>query len=356
MKSRKSSKTALVFVLVAGVAILSMDSYTLLKTFALEEVSTYVHMTVDTEAGTEVQSKVAENPNTDKADDTGHTLAASEPTSFARTTEADTTAGGNMDSQSILTGTQAEISSTVTDSSYSDENIQINIDTIRTNDTTVYVADIMLSSAQYLKTALAKGAFGRNVTDTTSSMAQESNAILAVNGDYYGANDAGYVIRNGQLLRSTVRSGKTTKDLAIYADGSFEIIDETQISVEELVEKGAVNVLAFGPVLIQNGEIVVSTTDEVGKAMSENPRTAIGIIDENHYIIVVSDGRTSESSGLSLYELAQVMQSYNVKTAYNLDGGGSSTMYFNGEIINNPTTNGHSIKEREVSDIVYIGY
>ena len=59
---------------------------------------------------------------------------------------------------------------------------------------------------------------------------------------------------------------------------------------------------------------------EVGQSMASNPRTAIGIIDENHYIIVVSDGRTSESEGLSLYQLAEVMKSYGVKTAYNLDG------------------------------------
>ena len=55
-------------------------------------------------------------------------------------------------------------------------------------------------------------------------------------------------------------------------------------------------------------------------------------------------------------ELAEFMDRLGVETAYNLDGGGSSTMYFNGEIINNPTTSGRSIQERSVSDIVYIGY
>ena len=99
-----------------------------------------------------------------------------------------------------------------------------------------------------------------------------------------------------------------------------------------------------------------SQNEEVGRAMANNPRTAIGIIDDLHYILVVSDGRTNESQGLSLYELAQVMQQYGCKTAYNLDGGGSSTMYFNGQVINNPTTNGNRISERSVSDIVYIGY
>ena len=55
-------------------------------------------------------------------------------------------------------------------------------------------------------------------------------------------------------------------------------------------------------------------------------------------IFVVSDGRTDESSGLSLYELACFMKDLGVNTAYNLDGGGSSTMVFNGELVNNPTS------------------
>lgn len=54
-------------------------------------------------------------------------------------------------------------------------------------------------------------------------------------------------------------------------------------------------------------------------------------------------------------ELAEFMESLGATTAYNLDGGGSSTMVFEGEVINNPTTSGKSIKEREVNDIVYIG-
>ena len=62
------------------------------------------------------------------------------------------------------------------------------------------------------------------------------------------------------------------------------------------------------------------------------------------------------AAGLSLYELAQLMQLLGAQTAYNLDGGGSSTLYFNGTVVNNPTTNGRCIQERSVSDIVYIGY
>ena len=259
-------------------------------------------------------------------------------------------------STNTATASQAAKTATVTDSSYKDDNISINLTETTVKNTQVYVADITVSSSDYLKTAFAQNAFGTNVTEKTYETATDNNAILAINGDYYGANSTGYVIRNGVVYRDTVRENSNNGDLAIYKDGSFKIIYEDQISAEQLVKDGVVNLLAFGPTLVENGEIAVGTNEEVGQAMASNPRTAIGIIDENHYIIVVSDGRTSESKGLSLYQMAEVMKSYGVKTAYNLDGGGSSTLYFNGQVINKPTTGGNRISERAVSDIVYIGY
>ena len=266
--------------------------------------------------------------------------------------ESITTVKANTTSSSTST-TATNVSTS--DTSYSDDNISITLTKKTVSNTQVYIADITVSSAEYLKTALAQNTYGTNVTAKTSVTAANNNAILAINGDYYGANSTGYVIRNGVVYRDTVREDSSNGDLAIYKDGSFKIIYEDEISAEQLVKDGVVNLLAFGPSLVENGEIVVNTNSEVGQSMASNPRTAIGIIDENHYIIVVSDGRTSESQGLSLYKLAEVMKSYGVKTAYNLDGGGSSTLYFNGQVINKPTTNGN-ISERAVSDIVYIGY
>ena len=272
--------------------------------------------------------------------------------------EAETQSGETQNGSSKQNGTanNAITKSTtpiITANSYTDENIQITITEYEAADTIIYAADVQVSSAEYLKTALAKGVYGRNVTEDTSDIAESAGAIFAVNGDYYGAQQKGYVIRNGVLYRDT-SAGR--EDLVIYEDGSFGIITEGQISAEQLIKDGAQQVLSFGPALIENGQISVGVRSEVGKALASNPRTAIGIIDEAHYLFVVADGRTSESEGLSLYQLAQVMQQLGVKTAYNLDGGGSSTMYFNGRVINNPTTNGRTISERRVSDIVYIGY
>ncbi len=242
----------------------------------------------------------------------------------------------------------------ITDKSYSDDNISITLTEYRQYDTSIYVADVELASANYLKTAFAKSSYGKNVTQKTSEIASTNNAILAINGDYYGVQEKGYVLRNSTLYRNTASSDN--EDLVIYSDGSFDIIHENAVSAESLLAEGAIHILSFGPALVTESNVSVSEGEEVGKAMSSNPRTALGIIDDLHYVLVVSDGRTSKSEGLTLYELATFMQSIGCTTAYNLDGGGSSTMYFNGEVINNPTTNGKSIKERSVSDIVYIGY
>lgn len=246
------------------------------------------------------------------------------------------------------------LSPSVTSDEYKDQNITVTLKEYREYDTTIYVADVKLSSAEHLKTAFAKNSFGRNVNAKTTVTAANNNAILAINGDFYGSREKGYVIRNGKLYRNT--SAGDQEDLVIYGDGSFEIINESKTSADSLIAKGALNVLSFGPALVKDGTVSVGERDEVGKAMASNPRTAVGMIDELHYVFIVSDGRTGKSEGLTLFELANFMQSLGVKTGYNLDGGGSSTMYFNGKLINNPTTNGKKISEREVSDIVYIGY
>ena len=236
-------------------------------------------------------------------------------------------------------------------STYEDENIKISYTQYESNGTTIHVADVQLSSVEYLKTAFAQDTYGKNVTESTSDMASANNALLAVNGDYYGVQEKGYVIRNGVVYRD--KAG-TEDVLCIYADGSMKIIDPSTVTAQELVDQGVWQAFSFGPGLVENGGIAVSLDSEVGRAKASNPRTAIGMIDELHYVFVVSDGRTDESEGLSLYELASFMEQLGVQTAYNLDGGGSSTMVFQGEIVNNPT-GGFGDREREVSDIVYIG-
>ncbi len=249
----------------------------------------------------------------------------------------------------------ATSSPVITDTSYQDDQIQITIDTVYKNNTTVYIADIQLADLEYLKTAFADNTYGRNFKETTSAMAEDNHALFAINGDYYGFRDYGFVLRDGVLYRDTARKSGSDEALLVDGQGNFSIINESETSAASLADAGAWQIFSFGPALIDNGEITVSADSEVGQSMSSNPRTAIGQISPLHYIFIVSDGRTSESAGLSLLELAQVFQERGCTVAYNLDGGGSSTMWFNGRIVNNPT-DGRSSSERSVSDIVYIGY
>lgn len=249
-------------------------------------------------------------------------------------------------------GSTSSTSSGTVIGTYSDSKSKITVTQYRAYDSNIYVADVEVTDGTSILSAFANNTYGRNIIDTTSDMAEENNAVLAINGDYYGARQSGYVIRNGVVYRN---QGSNGEDMVISKDGTLSFISESDTTTDSLIQKQAWQVLSFGPVLVENGQIAVTENDEVGMAMASNPRTAIGTVAKNHYLFVVSDGRTSESAGLSLYELANFMKSLGATNVYNLDGGGSSTMVFQGEVVNNPTTNGNKISERAVSDILYIG-
>jgi exopolysaccharide biosynthesis protein len=220
---------------------------------------------------------------------------------------------------------------------------------------TYFVADVVLSDATQLENAFADNQFGRNIIAYTSQIAEENGAIFAINGDYYGFRSDGIVIRNGVIFRDVpARIG-----LAFYLDGSMKIYDETQTNAQELLESGVWNTLSFGPALIENNSIVSDLTDiEVDSNFGNHsiqgnqPRTGIGIIDANHFVFIVVDGRsTGYSRGVTLTEFANIFKELGCSDAYNIDGGGSSTMYFMGRVVNNPLGKN---KERGTSDILFI--
>ena len=324
-----------------GVLLFSFSTYALLDTFVIPHPmqSVEINAIAETTSTSGIKESVEAAIQSKLGNNTDTTVE----------TDSITTASENTDT-AVETATSIEGGTVI--GQYSDSKTSITLKQYREYDSNIYVADVTVSDASDLKTALANNTYGRNITDTTSDMAANNNAVLAINGDYYGARQSGYVIRNGKLYRDN--SGNRDA-LVIQKNGEFKFVSESETSASDLLQDGALQAFSFGPVLLNNGEISVGENDEVGMAMASNPRTAIGYLGNNHYVFVVSDGRTSESAGLSLYELASFMKELGVKDAYNLDGGGSSTMVFKGEIINNPTTSGRSGEERAVSDIVYIG-
>jgi exopolysaccharide biosynthesis protein len=224
------------------------------------------------------------------------------------------------------------------------------------NDTiTYFVADLVLKDAASLQSAFAKDEFGTNIIEYTSQIAADNDAIFAINGDYYGFRDDGILIRNGVIYRnSPARTG-----LAIYANGDMQVYDETQTDAQTLLDDGAVQTLSFGPALVSDGEAItglgqveIDTNFGNHSIQGSNPRTGIGIIAPNHYVFIVVDGRSNGySKGMTLDQFAAVFADLGCTDAYNLDGGGSSIMYFNGRVVNNPLGKN---QERGTSDILYI--
>ncbi|PPF71065.1 exopolysaccharide biosynthesis protein [Clavibacter michiganensis] len=220
---------------------------------------------------------------------------------------------------------------------------------------TYYVADLLLTDATALRSAFADDAFGENIIDTTSSIAAQNDAAFAINGDYYGFRDTGIVIRNGVAFRDAgAREG-----LAFYRDGHAEVYDETATSADALVAAGVWNTLSFGPAVVRDGaevagiyQVEVDTNFGNHSIQGRQPRTCVGVIAANYLSMVVVDGRsTGYSAGVTLPDLAAIMLDLGCETAYNIDGGGSTTMVHAGELVNRPLG---TTSERGTSDILYI--
>jgi exopolysaccharide biosynthesis protein len=254
---------------------------------------------------------------------------------------------------------QAAGSGTSTATTYKSQTASIAITTVQSGSgsakVTYFVADVQVSDATIVRSAFANDQFGENIIASTSDIAADAGAVLAINGDYYGFRDTGIVIRNGVAFRdSGARQG-----IAFYTDGSAKLYDETTTSAGELVAAGVWNTLSFGPDLVRDGAIIdgiddveVDTNFGNHSVQGNQPRTGVGLIGNNHLLFVVVDGRSDGySRGVTMTEFAQIFVDRKAQVAYNLDGGGSSTMVFNGVLVNNPLGRG---QQRGTSDILYV--
>ena len=232
-----------------------------------------------------------------------------------------------------------------TENSYSSPDLSITVNEVNEGNLTYYVADIYVRDITCFRTALANNTYGSGFRDSITGMAALNNALLAVNGDYYGNTSEGVVIRNGVIYRANA----TNCDVCVlYYDGTMKVMPGSSFSVEEAVEDGAWQAWTFGPALLDTDGSTISSFSSTGRIISANPRTAIGYYEPGHYCLVVVDGR-GESAGITLPQLSRLFYDLGCTAAYNLDGGNSSIMVWGDEIINNPSGGG-----RESSDALLI--
>lgn len=240
------------------------------------------------------------------------------------------------------------------DYAYQDDVRWITVNRISGKDVTYFVADVQLADISGFQTALSGGRpFGS--LEPLSEMAARQQAILAVNGDDYGVHSYGTIIRNGELIRA---HGTTRNMLIVDKEGNMSVKvdrkgEKPEAFSKELLAQGVWQTFEFGPELVRQGQEaefskafdVISTRDS-----RREPRTAIGQIGPLHYILIVADGRQEGySKGMTLPELRQLFVAYGARTAMNLDGGGSTELWFQGEILNRPSGG----EERYVSDMIF---
>ncbi|GAA4938518.1 phosphodiester glycosidase family protein [Actinoplanes utahensis] len=254
---------------------------------------------------------------------------------------------------------EADSGGTATASTYTSDTAKISITKTSTGsgaDTiTYFVADVRVTDATIVRSAFANDQFGANIIANPSEIAASVNAVLAINGDYYGFRDTGIVIRNGVAFRdSGARQG-----LAFHADGTMRLYDETTTTADRLIAGGVWNTLSFGPGLVENGKAIsgidrveVDTNFGNHSVQGQQPRTGVGLVAANHLLFVVVDGRSEGySRGVTMPEFAEILVGLGAETAYNLDGGGSSAMIFQDRLVNDPLGKG---QERGTSDILYV--
>ena len=143
-----------------------------------------------------------------------------------------------------------------------------------------------------------------------------SNAIISQNG---------FVIVGPRKKLETIANAKKLK-LNIQINPEWKDVN---------------HIVSGGPYLVKNGEVYVDmTAQKLASVGGRNPRTAIGYTKDNHLIMLTADGREGSSIGLTLMELAELMKEFGCINAMNLDGGGSTVMYVQGEVVNKPTVKG----------------
>ncbi len=235
-----------------------------------------------------------------------------------------------------------------TENGYLDASLRVEMSTVRRADADFYVAHIKIKHPSQLRTGVAS--WLGSGTNRITAMAQRFQAVLAINGDYYSDRKAGLVIRQGETLRS--KPSEQYDVLLIDAAGNFHIVKRDNLAMLDVYLSGALdirNVYSFGPALVIDGELQEIPEKYSFAPHYKNPRAAIGQLGALEYVCVVVDGRSDDSQGVTLEELAQAMADMGCTQAYNLDGGNSATLVLGGAIYNDKSAD----NERSVSDILY---
>lgn len=239
------------------------------------------------------------------------------------------------------------------DGGYLDGSISVRVETMRAYDTTIQLTWVQVADASQLRTASYKKYPSKSLA-RAATIAKREKAVVAINGDYFVHRKEGYIVRNGEVLRQNYTD--LYHSLIIDKSGDFTIFPTNSEEAISSFDGEIMQLMVFGPALVIDG---VQQTDFEAKGpgilkectpQKETQRLAICQMDTLSYLIIATEGpENKDSDGLTMAEFAQLCASLEVKQAFNLDGGSSSTVVLNDKKINSLSTG----KVRSIGDILY---
>ena len=220
------------------------------------------------------------------------------------------------------------------------------------HDGSIYTfSEVKVSHPSQFRRHLAGGEYGSDMQYLTTEMAAEVNAVVASAGDFYRFRDFGAVVYQGQAKRVEGTYAETcyidaNGDLHFTYGGDVLTVQDVQKFVDERDIQFS---LAFGPILVDNYEVVPHTWYGVGEINEEYARAALLQMDTLHYIVVTAntDGVTTFIPTVAKFQ--EVVAATGCRHAYSLDGGQTATIVMNDELVNRPVYG----QQRKISDIIY---
>ena len=200
--------------------------------------------------------------------------------------------------------------------------------------------------------------------DYPHKIARKNGVVLALSNDFaqlrlqQKKSRPGIIIRDGVILSDRTKK-QGVKDfpnldcLAIWPDGDMKVFFSDEKKAEEYLEEGAVDVLAFGPILIRDGELNEKGLGQYGT--SHAPRTAVGMAEKGHYWFMMLEGRIKRSKGDGIRFLAEKLHDKGCILGFNLDGGDTSCIVFMGHQLCKTQDGKKNKASRRTSDILGVG-
>lgn len=224
-----------------------------------------------------------------------------------------------------------------------------------------YLSDIRFAPPQHFRAYLANPARAR-VKGRPAEIALREKLVYAQNGDLFAfrmenKERAGLIIRNGKVIGEETYTKPVAKippldELSLYEDGHIEMRTPGLMSAQQYLEAGALDVLAFGPVLLKDGQ-KDSRLDT--SFTHREPRSAIGVIAPGHFVGIMVEGRNKQSAGVPLRFVAERLLEAGCSEAFTLDGGQTAAMLFMGEYVMSPGVYNGFHKVRRQQDVIGIG-